>query len=125
MLADRGCDADWFREGLKERDIEPFFPSRRNRIVVILYASMFCRAHHKIENMFGRLKDWLRVAPRHDRCPIVSMSFIALAATVNFWLRVQSLGKFPEQFRLVEHPFQILHPILAVTPGQTLHRCDH
>ncbi len=57
MLADRGYDADWFREGLKERDIEPCFPSRRNRIEVIPHDTMAYRARHKIENMFGRLKD--------------------------------------------------------------------
>jgi transposase len=36
--------------------------------------------------MFGRLKDWRRMAIRFDRCPTVFLSFIALAATVLFWL---------------------------------------
>jgi hypothetical protein len=36
--------------------------------------------------MFGRLKDWRRVAMRFDRCPKVVLSAIALAATVMFWL---------------------------------------
>jgi transposase len=39
-----------------------------------------------IEIMFGRLKDWRRVATRYDRCPKVFLSAIALAATVMFWL---------------------------------------
>jgi transposase len=34
--------------------------------------------------MFGRLKDWLRVATRYDRCPKVFLSAIALAATLLF-----------------------------------------
>ncbi len=37
--------------------------------------------------MFGRLKDWRRVAARYDRCPTAFFSAIALAATVIFWLR--------------------------------------
>lgn len=37
--------------------------------------------------MFGRLKDWRRVATRYDRCPKVFLSAFALAATVMFWLR--------------------------------------
>lgn len=37
--------------------------------------------------MFGRLKDWRRVATRYDRCPKVFLSAIALAATVLFWLQ--------------------------------------
>ncbi len=36
--------------------------------------------------MFGRLKDWRRVAMRYDRCPMAFLSAIALAATVIFWL---------------------------------------
>ncbi len=40
----------------------------------------------RIEIMFGRLKDWRRVAIRYDRCPKVFLSAIALAATVMFWL---------------------------------------
>ncbi|WP_367275274.1 transposase, partial [uncultured Brevundimonas sp.] len=42
--------------------------------------------HNRIEIMFGRLKDWRRVATRYDRCPTVFLSAIALAATVLFWL---------------------------------------
>ena len=86
MLADRGYDADWFREGLKERCIEPCIPSRRNRKDIIPHDTKIYRSRHKIENMFGRLKDWRRVATRYDRCPIIFMSAIALAATVLFWL---------------------------------------
>jgi len=36
--------------------------------------------------MFGRLKDWRRVATRYDRCHTPFFSAIALAATVIFWL---------------------------------------
>ena len=38
--------------------------------------------------MFGRLKDWRRVATRYDRCPKVFLSAIALgaAALVIYWL---------------------------------------
>jgi hypothetical protein len=34
--------------------------------------------------MFGRLKDWRRIATRYDRCPKVLLC--ALAATSIFWL---------------------------------------
>jgi transposase len=34
--------------------------------------------------MFGRLKDWRRVATRYDRCPQTFFSVTALAATVLF-----------------------------------------
>ncbi len=41
---------------------------------------------NRIEIMFGRLKDWRRVATRHDRCPETFFSTIILAAIVLFWL---------------------------------------
>ncbi len=40
----------------------------------------------RFEIMFGRLKDWWRVATRYDRCPKVFLSAIALAALVIYWL---------------------------------------
>ncbi len=39
-----------------------------------------------IERMFGRLKDWRRIATRYDRCAHTFMSAICIAATVIFWL---------------------------------------
>ena len=36
--------------------------------------------------MFGRLKDWRRVATRYDRCPTVFATAVYLAAIVIFWL---------------------------------------
>jgi transposase len=36
--------------------------------------------------MFGRQKDWRRVATRHDRCPKLFLSAVALAEIVMFWL---------------------------------------
>ena len=67
-------------------------PSRRNRKDIIPYDAKIYQSHHKIENTFGRLKDWRRVAAHYDRCPVIFMSAIGLAATVLFWLLVQSLA---------------------------------
>jgi len=39
-----------------------------------------------IEIMFGRLKDWRRVATPYDSCPKVFLSAFALAALVIYWL---------------------------------------
>jgi transposase len=44
------------------------------------------KRRNRIEIMFGRLKDWRRVATRYDRCPKVFLSAIALAALVIYWL---------------------------------------
>lgn len=86
LLADRGYDADWFRNKLIDKDISPCIPSRKNRKEQIPHDEKLYRDRHKIEIMFGRLKDWRRVATRYDRSPIVFLSAIALAAIVIFWL---------------------------------------
>jgi transposase len=36
--------------------------------------------------MFGKLKDWRRIATRFERCTCTFMSTICIAATVVFWL---------------------------------------
>ena len=86
MLADKGYDADWFRAALKHRGIVPCIPSRSNRRKPLGYDPTLYRLRHKIENMFGRLKDWRRIHTRYDRCAHTFMSAICIAATVIFWL---------------------------------------
>ncbi|SEJ59847.1 Transposase DDE domain-containing protein [Sphingobium sp. AP50] len=58
MLADRGYDTDWFRNALTARGISPCIPSKRNRRIAIPHDRILYRQRHRIENMFGRLKDW-------------------------------------------------------------------
>ena len=86
LLADRDYDADWFREALVDMDITPCIPGRKSRDKAIKYDKRRYKRRNRIEIMFGRLKDWRRVATRYDRCPKVFLSAIALAATVIFWL---------------------------------------
>jgi transposase len=86
MLGDKGYDADWFRTALTVRGITPCIPSRSNRTVASHYDRTLYRQRHKIENMFGKLKDWRRIHTRYDRCAHTFMSAICIAATVIFWI---------------------------------------
>jgi transposase len=86
LLGDRGYDADWFREALKDKGIRACIPGRRQRKTTIKYDKRRYKRRNRIEIMFGRLKDWRRVATRYDRCPKVFLSAIALAARVIYWL---------------------------------------
>ena len=86
LLGDKGYDADWFRQALTERGITPCIPPKLNRKTVIPFDKMLYRCRHKIENMFGKLKDWRRIHTRYDRCAHTFMSAIAIAATVIFWI---------------------------------------
>jgi len=86
MLADRGYDADWYREALECIGITPCIPARKGRRAPTQHDEVRYRKCHKIENRFARLKDWHRVATHYDRCPKVFLSACALAAVVMFWL---------------------------------------
>ena len=86
LLGDRGYDAKWFRDALAERNITVCIPSKVNRKIQIPHDTVLYRRRHKIENMFGRIKDWRSVHTRYDRCAHAFMSAICIAATVIFWL---------------------------------------
>ena len=90
LLADRGYDADWFRETLVDKGTTPCIPGRKSRKKTVKYDKRRYKRRNRIERMFGRLKDWRRVATRYDRSPTVFLSAIALAATVIFWLNNES-----------------------------------
>jgi len=84
MIADRGYDADWFRDALKDMGIRPCIPGRRSRGKAVRYDKRRDKGHNGIEIMFRRIKDWRRAATRYDRCPNVVLSAVAPAATVMF-----------------------------------------
>ena len=86
MIGDKGYDAGWLRKALAERGIAACIPSKTNRKRAIPHDPILYRQRHKIENMFGRLKDWRRIHTRYDRCAHTFMSAICIAATVIFWL---------------------------------------
>ena len=90
FIGDRGYDADWFRAALADRKITPCIPSKTNRKTPIPHDALLYRQRHKIEIMFGRLKDWRRIHTRYDRCAHTFMSASCIAASVIFWLNHRS-----------------------------------
>ena len=76
LLADRGYDAGWVREALSERGTRPCIPGRKSRNKVVKYDKRRYKRRNRIERMFGKLKDWRRVATRYDRCPKVFLCWL-------------------------------------------------
>ncbi|MFN5083319.1 transposase [Brevundimonas sp.] len=89
MLGDRGYDANRLRQALSDRGIPPRIRSRANRRGQIPHDAVLYRQRHKIEFMFGRLKDWRRIQTRYHRCAHTFMQGIVNTATVIFWLGPQ------------------------------------
>jgi transposase len=71
---------------LAKRDITACIPSKANRKIAIPYDALLYKQRQKIENMFGRLKDWRRIHTRYDRCAHTYFSAICIAAAVIFWM---------------------------------------
>lgn len=62
------------------------YPGRKPRKKPVRYDKRRYKRRNRIEIMFGKLKDWRRVAKGYDRCPKVFLSAIALVALVFYWL---------------------------------------
>jgi transposase len=86
LLADKGYDADWFRAALARHRIAACIPSKTNRKTAVPHDAVLYKQRHKIENMFGRLKDWRRIHTRYDRSAHTYFSAIRIAAAIIFWL---------------------------------------
>jgi putative transposase len=86
LIADRGYDSTRSRAKLTRRGIAACLPSTRLRKHPIPHDATLYRQRHRIEIMFGRLKDWRRVAARRDLCANAFLAAISLAATITSWL---------------------------------------
>jgi transposase len=88
LIADKGYDrcAARFRAALTDLEIKACIPGQANRKAPISYDVDLYKQRNRIERMFGRLKDWRRIATRYDRCAHTFLSAICIAATVIFWL---------------------------------------
>jgi transposase len=86
LIADEAYDADRLRSWLIDRQIEPVIPGRAARHVVYPLNRRAYRRRNVIERLFGRLKNWKRIATRYDRLAVNYLAAIALIATVTQWL---------------------------------------
>ena len=86
MIGDKGYDSDEFRDALASKGINACIPPRKGRNTVHTYCKTLYKQRHKVENMFGRLKDWRRIATRYDRCARTFFSAICITAIVIFYL---------------------------------------
>jgi putative transposase len=86
LIADRGYDSRSFRDALLSKAIAPCIPSTCSRKTPIPHDALLYRQRYRIEIIFGRLKDWRRIAMRYDRCAHIFFSAITLAATFTFWI---------------------------------------
>lgn len=86
LLADKAYDADHWRAWLIRRKIQPVIPNKANRKQPYAFNQKRYRGRNVIERMFGRLKDFRRIATRYDKNADNFMAALCLAALVCYWI---------------------------------------
>jgi transposase len=87
LIGDKGYDSDELRQALKAKRIKACIPPRSNRKVKHAFSKTMYKQRHKIECMFGKLKDWRRLATRYYRCAHIYFSAFCIAAAFIFYLK--------------------------------------
>ena len=87
LIADKAYDADRLRDWLGRRGIEAVIPARATRASVYPINKTAYRRRNIIERMFGKLKNWKRIATRYDRLAVNYLAAITLVALATQWLR--------------------------------------
>jgi len=80
VLADRGYDADHFRQAIRAARAEPVIPFTRSRAAVSKHDKDLYKERNRVERFFNKLKQFRRVATRYDKLLANFMGFVTLAA---------------------------------------------
>jgi transposase len=86
LHGDKGYDTDAVRRKIEAKGAAPNIPPKSNRIWKNCFSPRLYRSRNAIERMFGRLKDFRRVATRYDRLAQNFLAAVCLAATICYWL---------------------------------------
>ena len=85
-LADKAYDANWQRVLIAEQGAEAVIPCNPTRKITIPYDAVAYRQRNLIERMFGRIKDFRRIATRYDKLARNFLSAVLIAAIVIWWI---------------------------------------
>jgi len=87
LIADRGYDDDSFRSKLRDRNIEPVIPGKKNRLVPMEYDKYIYKERNSIERFFNRIKHFRRIATRYDKTSIMFMGCLFMVG-ILIWLKL-------------------------------------
>ena len=86
LHGDKGYDSNAIRHKVEGKGAMPNIPPKANRRWKNCFSPFLYRDRNAIERMFGRLKDFRRIATRYDRSATNFLAAVCLAATVSYWL---------------------------------------
>jgi transposase len=82
LIADKAFDANWIIDELDERGARIVISQRPNRRVPLAIDEEAYKWRHLIENFFGKLKEYKRIAMRSDKTDQSFAAMIHLTAAV-------------------------------------------
>jgi transposase len=86
LISDKAYDTNPFRQLLAERGTDAVIPSSARRKPPIPHDAVAYRQRNLIERMFGRLKDFRRIATRYDKLARNFLAAVVLAAAITWWI---------------------------------------
>ena len=84
--ADKAYDTNAIRRAVEARGALPNIPPKSNRRWKSCLSPFLYRDRNAIERMFGRIKDFRRIATRYDRLAVNFLEAVCLAAIVSYWI---------------------------------------
>ena len=86
LHGDKGYDSDAIRRAIEAKGGMPNIPPKTNRKWKNCFSPALYKARNAIERMFGRLKDFRRIATRYDRKATHFLAALCIASIVSDWL---------------------------------------
>lgn len=86
VLGDKGYDGDKLTQQIEEQGCIPVLPPRSNRKNPRTYDRHLYKERHLIENFFGKIKEYRRIATRYEKLEQTFLSFVYFAAAL-IWIR--------------------------------------
>jgi transposase len=85
VLADKGYDANYIVDAVIAMKAEAVIPPKSNRKHAREYDADLYKERNLIERMYGKLKQFRRVATRYDKLANSYLAFVLVAA-IYLWL---------------------------------------
>ncbi len=86
LHGDKGYDSNAVRRKIEAMGAAPNIPPKINRVWKPCFSPVLYRNRNAIERMFGRIKDFRRIATRYDKLAQNFLAAVYLVATICYWL---------------------------------------
>ena len=78
IVGDKAFDGDALRAGCRARGAEPVVPYKKNRVDPAPLDEAAYRERNRVERLFGRMKQFRRIATRYEKLKVTYLGLIHL-----------------------------------------------